>query len=222
MGDGLRLEKVDEETPCEVGGEKGAKDTAFDMGASVPAIKNDPENREEKDFINLRGVARNAVAKVDAPGKHGGFAVGVVGETGQEAPNATNGDAKAEWDGEEIAGAGANAGKEFHELHTAPATEQATDDRFAASGDCKELLPMEARSGQFLQNAEKAAANQSSDRGRSYDRPAALVVEDVAVPGAFLPVIRIATDVAKGFEKWMELGVEDLEQVVVSLSRQGQ
>jgi len=221
VGDGLRLEEVDEESPCEVCDEKYTEDAAFDMWASVPAIKNDPENCEEKDFVNLRRVTRYSVAKVDAPGKRGGFAVGVVGETGQEAPNATNGDAKAEWNGEEIAGAGADAGKKLHELHTAPATEQAADDRFAAASDYEELFPMEARSGQLLQNTQKATANQSSDRGRSYDRPAALVVEDVALPDTLAPVKRVAAHITKSFEKWMELGVEDLEQVVVSLSRQG-
>jgi hypothetical protein len=49
-------------------------------------------------------MARDAVAEVDRPGELGGSAVGVVGEAGEEAADASDGDAESEWDGIEVAG----------------------------------------------------------------------------------------------------------------------
>jgi len=50
-------------------------------------------------------MAGNAVAEVYGqvfrdPGKRGGDAVGVVGQAGEEAADAADGDADTEWDGE--------------------------------------------------------------------------------------------------------------------------
>lgn len=49
-------------------------------------------------------MTRDAVAEVNGPGKVRGRAIGVVGESGEEAPDATDGDAESERDGVEIAG----------------------------------------------------------------------------------------------------------------------
>ena len=50
------------------------------------------------------------------PGECGGRAAGVVGEAGEEAADAADGDADAERDGEEVAGAGADVGEALEEL----------------------------------------------------------------------------------------------------------
>jgi hypothetical protein len=86
------------------------------MGSSAPAVEDEGEGDKEEELVELGGVAWDAVAEVDGPGEGGGGAVGVVGEAGEEAAEAADGDADAEGDGEEVAGAGADAGEELDEL----------------------------------------------------------------------------------------------------------
>ena len=57
----------------------------------------------------MSGVAGDGVAEVDGPGKIGRRAVGVVGEAGEEASDASDGDAEGEGDGVEVAGGGSES-----------------------------------------------------------------------------------------------------------------
>ena len=168
VGEGLRFDEVDGETPCEIGGEEGAEDDACAVGLGVPAIKNDGERGEEDDFVELGGVAGDAVTEVDAPRERGGGAVGVVGEAGEEAADAADGNTDAERDGEEVSGAGADAGEELDEFDGEPAAEKPADDGFASAG-FEHLSPMKTDAGSLLEEAEDAAASECADCGGGDD-----------------------------------------------------
>jgi len=58
------------------------------------SIKDRNKGYKEGDFVELCGVAWDAVAEVDGPGECGGSAVGVVGESGEEAADASDSDAE--------------------------------------------------------------------------------------------------------------------------------
>ncbi len=151
-------------------------------------------------------MAGDSVAEVDGPGEGGGGAVGVVGEAGEEAAEAAYGDADAEGDGEEVAGAGADAGEELDELDGEPAAEQAADDGLAAG--VQQLRPVEAEFGGLFEQAEEARAEEGADGGGGDDGPAAVVGEGVAALGALAAVDGEAGRVAEGLKERVERGME--------------
>lgn len=77
-------------------------------------------------------MAGDAIAEVDGPGEIGGRAIGVVGESGQEASNAADGDAKGERDGVEVARRGADSDVAFDEFDGDEASGECTDDGLSA------------------------------------------------------------------------------------------
>ena len=77
-------------------------------------------------------MAGDAVAEVDGPGEMGGSAIGVVGESSEEAADAADGDAEGEWDGIEIAGGLVDADVAFEEFDGDEAEDQGADDGFSS------------------------------------------------------------------------------------------
>ena len=125
----LWFEEVDGEAPEEIGGDEDAEEGAVLVRAFAQEVERDRKQQEEENLVELGGVAGDAVAEVDRPGERGGDAVGVVGEAGEEAADAADGDAEAEWDGEEIAGAGFDVEDGFDEFDGEPAAEGCVRDR---------------------------------------------------------------------------------------------
>lgn len=152
--EGLRLDEVDEEAPGDVGGEEEAEGGAFGVGASVVLVKNEGEGDEEEDFVELGGVAGDAVSEVYGPWQGGGVAVGVVGEAGEKAADTADGDADAEGDGEEVSGAGVDVADALSELDGDPASEKSADDGLASREE--EGSPGELRERDLLEEAEDA------------------------------------------------------------------
>src|SRR4051794_4992754 len=71
VDEGLGFDEVDEQAPGEIAGHEGTENNAVRVWPAVPAIECDGEEEEEEEFVELRGVARDAVAEVDAPGQRG-------------------------------------------------------------------------------------------------------------------------------------------------------
>src|SRR5580700_7427005 len=165
--EGLGFDAIDEETPGEVSGEEDAEARAFAVLLLHGASEKKSEHEKEENFVELDGVAADAVAEIDGPGERGGFAVGVVGEAGEEAADAADGDADAEGQGEEIAGAAADAGEAFDEFDADPAAEESADDGFASrcNEECEQLMgvPGCEDGGELFGDAEEAAADECSD-----------------------------------------------------------
>ncbi len=173
-------------------------------GRRVEAVECEGEQEKEGELVELGGMAWDAVAEVDAPWECGGCAASVVCEAGEEAADAADGDAEAEWDGEEVAGAGADVGEALDELDGEPAAEEAADDGFAAAGEGEELMEVEAAGGGVLEQAEDAAAEESADGGGGDDPPAVIVGERVTVRIALVAIDSIAAGVTEGLEDGVE------------------
>jgi hypothetical protein len=92
-------------------------------------------------------VARDAVAEVDGPGERGGRAVGVVGEAGEEASDAADGNTDGERDGVEVAGGLVESDVAFDQLDGDQASGERADDGFASDeiGGVVEAAPGELR-----------------------------------------------------------------------------
>ena len=103
------------------------------------------QSDEEDNFVELGGMARDAVAEVDGPGERGGGAVGVVGEAGEEAADAPDGDANSEGDGVEVASGLAESDVALHEFDGDEAEDEGANNGLAAHevGGIVEVVPGE-------------------------------------------------------------------------------
>lgn len=115
-------------------------------------------------------MAGDAVSEVDSPGKVGGSAVSIVGEAGEEASDAADGDAEGERDGVEISGGLADADVMLGEFDGDESSRKRSDDGFAAEqvGRIMKVLPSEC--GIFQQEEKSRSDCGPGDRG-CYDRP---------------------------------------------------
>ena len=203
--EGLRFDEVDEETPGEVGGEEETEGGAFGMVAAVVAMEGEGQCDEEENLVELGGMAGDSVAKVDGPGEGGRGAVGVVGEAGEETADAAYGDADAKWNGEEIAGAGANVADALGEFDGDPSTEQTSDDGLAAGQE--EGAPGDLAEGNLFEEAEDSATEHRSDGGRGDDDPALFVWEEVSGSQSGAAIGLVADDVGEDLEERVERGM---------------
>jgi hypothetical protein len=119
----------------------------------------------------LGRVAGDGVAEVDGPGETGGSAVGVVGEAGEEASDASDGDAEGERDGVEVAGGGAESDVAFGEFDGDESEDEGADDGLASDevGGVVQAVPGEL--WVFEPEQELGADGASGYRG-SDDGPA--------------------------------------------------
>lgn len=212
--EGLGFDEVDDETPEEVGGEKETEGRALGMSALVVAVEEESKRDEEDHFVELGGVAGDAVAEVDAPGERGGCAEGVVGEAGEEAADAADGDADAERDGEKVSGAGVDSANALGDFNRDPSAEETADDGFAAG--LKKSVPCDGEARGLLEDAEDSGAEESSDGCSGDDDPTLLVGEEVSGSPAGAAVELIAGGVGEDFEESVERGMggkgQDLER----------
>jgi hypothetical protein len=116
-------------------------------------------------------VAGDGVAEIDGPGEGGGSAVGVVGEAGEEAADASDGDAESEGDGVEIAGGLAESDIALDEFDGDEAEDESADDGLSAEqvGGVAEVVPGELG---ILEKKEKFGAEGGAGYGGGDDGPA--------------------------------------------------
>ena len=206
LGDGgLGFDEVDEQAPGEICGHEDAKSCTFAMPAFVEAIQEKREQKEEDDLIELRWMAANAIAKVDAPGQCGCCSVSIVGQPSEEAADAAYSDTDAEWNGEEFARAGADAADSFDEFHSEPATKQSSDDGLAARK--KEELPVKSKARGLFEDSEDAAAEESADGSGGDDDPALILIDYVSALSATATVKLIPGRIGQGFKERVERGM---------------
>jgi hypothetical protein len=116
-------------------------------------------------------VAGDGVAEIDGPGEGGGSAVGVVGEAGEEAADASDGDAESEGDGVEIAGGLAESDIALDEFDGDEAEDESADDGLSAQqvGGVAEVVPGELG---IFEKKEKFGAEGGAGYGGGDDGPA--------------------------------------------------
>src|SRR5712671_3901989 len=145
-------------------------------------------------------MARDAVAEVDGPRKPGGSAVGVVGETGEEAADAADGDAEGERNGVEIAGGLSNADVALHEFDGDQAEDQSADDGLSTHevGGVVETVP--GKLG-VLEPEQKFGAKRSAGDGSGYYGPADCSGYGIAKATAEQEIDKEGDDVGESLEK---------------------
>jgi hypothetical protein len=150
-------------------------------------------------------VAGDVVAEVDGPGEIGGRAVGVVGEAGEEASDASDGDAEGEGDGVEVSGGSAESDVAFGELDTDQTEGEGADDGLASDevGGVVEAVQGELR---VFEPEQEFGADGGSGYGGGDDGPAERGGDGVGEAAAEGEVDTGGDDVGKGFEE--EVGME--------------
>jgi hypothetical protein len=145
-------------------------------------------------------VARDAVAEVDGPGEIRGRAVGVVGEAGEEASDAADGDAESERDGVEVAGGLVESDVAFDEFDGDEACGERADDGFASDeiGGVVEAVP-----GEFgvFEQVEKLRAESGAGYGCGNDGPAEGNGDGIAEAAAENEVNTEGDEVGESFEE---------------------
>jgi len=176
--------------------------------------KDGSEQQEECDFVELRGVAGDAVAEIDGPGEICRGAVGVVGETCEETSDAAEGDAEGEGDGVEIAGGGAESDVALDEFDGEEAEGEGSDDGFASDevGGVVEILPGQA--WVFEPEQELRTQGGASDRGRD-DGPTERRLDGISETAAQGEVDKERCDVGESFEEEMRMDGVGAEVEVV-------
>jgi hypothetical protein len=115
-------------------------------------------------------MARDAVAEVDGPGEIGGSAIGVVGESGEKAADAADGDAEGEWDCVKVAGGLVDADVALEKFDGDQAEDQGANDGFSSHkvGGVAEALPGEL--GVF-EPVKESGTESASGKGGGDDSP---------------------------------------------------
>jgi len=166
------------------------------------AVEERNQEEQEGDLVELGGVARDAVAEVDGPGEAGGRAVGVVGEAGEEASDAADGDAKGERDGVEVTGGVTESDIALDEFDGDQAASEGADDGFASDegGGVVEVVQSE---GGIFEPVEELGAERGSGDGGGEGGPAKRRGDGVSEAAAELEIDAEADNVGEGLEKKM-------------------
>ncbi len=181
------------------------------------AVEEGDQGQQEEDFVELGGMARNAVAEVYGPGKIARDAVGVVGEAGEETADASDGDAEGERDGVEVAGRGAKSDVALHPFDREQAEDERADDGLASNevGGIAEVVP--GKCGVF-EPVQKLRAERGSGDGCRDDRPAERRRDGISEAAAERQVNAEGDEVGERFEK--EMGMDDVAAEVQVIGEQ--
>jgi len=178
------------------------------------AVEERNQEEQEGDLVELGGVARDAVAEVDGPGEAGGRAVGVVGEAGEKASDATDGDAEGERDGVEVAGGMAQSNVAFDEFDGDEAAGEGTDDGFASDEVGGVVEVVHGEDGVF-EPEQKFGAERGSGNGGGERGPAEWGREGISEAAAELEIDAEADEVGEGFEEKMRVDAPGAEVEIV-------
>ncbi len=149
-------------------------------------------------------MAQDAITEVDSPGQICWRAIGVVGESGEEASDASDCDADGERDGVEVPGGGAESDVAFDEFDGEQTSDESADDGFASDekGRVVQVLQRELRVFEPVKEfgAEGRAGYRGGDRG-----PAEGSGDGISEAAAEGEVDAEADDVRERFEEKMRV-----------------
>src|SRR5258707_1453042 len=101
------------------------------MRAPRKAKNERSQEKRERDFIELRGMARHAVAEVHSPWKRCGDSSRVIVCAGEKTSDTANRNSHAEWESKQIASPAGNAPIFLHGLHRQQRADQRADNGFS-------------------------------------------------------------------------------------------
>lgn len=125
------LEKLYQEAKQEVASQKQLEAAAIGQRAAALQQPEQPAEQGQKaDFVQVGGVARDAVAKIEAPGQARGRAEGAVFEATEVAAEPADGQPQQQRIHHEVAATGRDAKALFGELHPEQTSQEAAHDGF--------------------------------------------------------------------------------------------
>lgn len=125
------FKKIAGETKRKIANHEKFKEVAFAMRVPGHGENKTAEQDDEENFVELGGMAAEAIAEVDPPRQRGDGASGLVINAGEEAANAPDGDAKAQRKGEEVPGPDGNAEQALGKFDSKESADQRADDGLA-------------------------------------------------------------------------------------------
>ncbi len=170
-------------------------------------------------------MAGDAVAEVYGPGEMSRRAVGVVGEAGEEASDAADGDAEGEGDRVEISGGDAQSDVTFDEFDSEEAEGKGSDDGFASDEVIRVVEVLQGEARIFEPEQKFGAEGRAGDCGGD-DGPAERRLNGIAETAAESEVDEERCDVGKSFEKEMRMNsvgaeVQVVREVEPGMGREG-
>src|SRR5258707_8597052 len=97
------------------------------MRAPRKAKNERSQEKRERDFIDLRGMPRHAVAEIHSPGERSSDSSRVIVGAGEKTPDAANRNSHAEWESKQIASAAGNTQILLRGLHSEQRADQPAD-----------------------------------------------------------------------------------------------
>ena len=155
----------------------------------------------------MRGVAGDAVAEVDGPGEVSARAVGVVGEAGEEASDASDGDAEGEGDGVEVAGRVAQSDVAFGQFDADEAEDECADNGLAA-GEVGWVVQAVRGQLRVFKPEQDFGAERASGDGGGDDGPAQRGGDGISEAAAKYEIDAEGDDVGERFEE--EVGMDNV------------
>jgi hypothetical protein len=152
-------------------------------------------------------MAGDGVAEVDRPGEIGGGAVGVVGEAGEEASDAADGDAEGEGDGVEVAGGVAQSDVTFGEFDADEAEDESAHDGLAAEEIFGVVQAVRGELGVF-EPEQDFCAECASGHGGGDDGPAQRCGQGISEAAAKYEIDAEGDDIGERFEE--EVGMNNV------------
>src|SRR5258706_1329594 len=112
----VRFQKIAEQPECKVAHHEEPEQVAFRVRLPRAAPEKHSKCQRKQYFVELRGMARNTVTEVNSPRQARPDASGVVVGTREKTTDASDGDADAQGNCEEVAGATSDAEMKLHQF----------------------------------------------------------------------------------------------------------
>lgn len=163
------FEEIAGEAKGEIGSHENFEEIALAMRTTRDLKNGAGEEEKKKNFVELSGMAAKAIAEVDAPGKRGGDADGVISYASKKASDAADSDADTERKSEKIASARSDAEETLSKFNSEEAADEGADDGFSREQNSG-LREMKARLLRIFEQEKQLGAKHRAD-GCSGDDP---------------------------------------------------
>src|SRR5260370_5753777 len=175
------------------------------------------QEKRERDFIELCGMARHAVAEIHSPWKRCGDSSRVIVRAGEKTSDAANRNSHAEWESKQIASPAGNAQIFLGGLHGEKGTDQSADNGLSAhqKGRISEV-PKSGRG--IFEPVKQFAADRGSHRCRRDYPPPVAIGDGISLAAPQLQIDAERNGVRERLEEPMWLNTQRTE---VQVNREG-
>src|SRR6266852_8277751 len=187
------------------------------MSAPRKAKNERRQEKRERDFIELCGMARHAVAEIHSPWKRCGDSSRVIVCAGEKTPDAANRNSHAEWESKQIASPAGNAQIFLGGLHGEQRADQRADNGFSAHE--KRRIPKVPKGGRgIFEPVKQFAADRGSHRCRRDYPPPVAIGDGISLAAPQLQIDAERNGVRERLEEPMWMNTQRTE---VQVNREG-